>query len=336
MGSTNWSLAVKCGVSLRVLPCVMFLLSILQASPVSAQEQWVHEPLQPLVREEHLDPVKVALGQELFHDKRFSADNSISCAHCHRLGSGGADGLAKSIGVGGAVGAIKAPTVFNSSKNFAQFWNGRAEDLHAQADGPVGNPIEMDSSWSEILEKLKTDKPLEQRFLMVYPDGITRKNLKDALITFERSLVTAGSPFDRWLTGEQDALSLLELRGYRLFKSYGCVSCHQGQNVGGNMFAYMGAMGDYFADRGGEVTDADLGRYMVTGKPEDRHFFKVPSLRLAALNSPYFHDGSAGTLKDAVRIMAKYQLGRSIPDEELEAITAFLASLVGNHPLLGP
>jgi cytochrome c peroxidase len=131
-------------------------------------------------------------------------------------------------------------------------------------------------------------------------------------------------------------LSESELRGYRLFKSYGCISCHQGANVGGNMYAYMGAMGDYFKDRNRDITSADLGRYNVTGLEDDKHYFKVPSLRLVAVNSPYFHDGSVNTLDEAIRVMGRYQLGREIPDEDVGDIIAFLHALVGEHSRFKP
>ncbi|WP_245832003.1 cytochrome-c peroxidase [Solemya velesiana gill symbiont] len=158
----------------------------------------------------------------------------------------------------------------------------------------------------------------------------------DAIASFERTLITPDSPFDRWLRGDEDALNEREKEGYRLFKSYGCIACHQGVNVGGNMFQRMGAIGDYFGDRGSEIVDADRGRFNVTGKDEDLYFFKVPSLRLSAINSPYFHDGSAKDLAEAIRVMGSYQLGRRIPEAHVSLIVAFLESLVGSHPGLRP
>ncbi|WP_342450081.1 cytochrome-c peroxidase [Thiorhodococcus minor] len=169
----------------------------------------------------------------------------------------------------------------------------------------------------------------------VSEQGITPAMVSGAIAAFLRTLATPGSRFDRWLEGDDAALTEAELEGYRLFKSYGCVSCHQGANVGGNMYGRMGLMGAYFADRGGEVTQADLGRFGVTGLAEDRHLFKVPSLRLAVHNAPYFHDGSAETLADAIRLMARYQLGRSISRAHVRAIEAFLATLVGERPRPG-
>jgi cytochrome c peroxidase len=208
--------------------------------------------------------------------------------------------------------------------------------LEAQAAGPVHNPLEMDSNWKEVILKLSQDPVMEQRFNELFVDGITGKNISRAIAAFERTLVTINSRFDRWLRGEEGVLTQQELHGYRLFKSYGCISCHQGVNVGGNMYGIMGAKGDYFKDRDREISTSDLGRYNVTKQDQDRHYFKVPSLRLAAINPPYFHDGSETTLNDAVRIMGRYQLGRELPDKDIDDIVAFLFTLVGEHIRLKP
>lgn len=165
-------------------------------------------------------------------------------------------------------------------------------------------------------------------FKDAYPDGLQAKNIQDAIAAFERSLITPNARFDKYLRGDQTALSADELQGYRLFKQYGCIACHQGINVGGNMFQQFGIMGDYFKQRG-NLTEADLGRFKVTNNPADKHFFKVPSLRNIALTAPYFHDGSARTLNDAVDVMFKYQLGRSAPAQDKELIIQFLHTLTG-------
>ncbi len=295
-----------------------------------------NEAIKPLPLTQELNYAMVELGDRLFHDARLSQDNTVSCANCHQLSTGGTDRMPRSIGVGGAKGGIKAPTVYNSGYNFAQFWDGRADNLEQQAAGPVHNPLEMASNWTEVIDKLKLDPEMVKAFDKVSPDGITAQVIVEAIAEFERSLVTVNSPFDRWLRGDDDAIDAFELWGYQLFKSYGCISCHQGVNVGGNLYAYMGAMGDYFADRGEKITQSDLGRFNVTKEINDKHFFKVPSLRLAAINPPYFHDGSAQTLAEAVRVMGKYQLGRNIPEDEIDAIVAFLHALVGEHRRLRP
>ena len=248
------------------------------------------EPLKPIPELADVDSEKVALGRALFHDPRLSKDNTTACVSCHDLANGGDDGRRVSVGVEGREGPINAPTVFNAGLNFRQFWDGRARDLEQQIDGPVQAPAELGSLWPEVLAKLHAHEDYAQRFRTLYPEGINRANVKDALAEFMRSLITPNGRFDRWLKGDTDALSLEEKRGYALFKHYGCVSCHQGANVGGNMFQVFGVLNEYFKRRG-DITDADFGRYNITGNPADRHAFKVPSLRMAALTAPYLHDG---------------------------------------------
>ena len=311
----------------RVAAAALFNGLLCVAPNLQAQAD---EPIRPIVAESNLDAKKVALGERLFNDKRLSKDNSLSCASCHNLARGGVDSLPQSIGIGGAKGPINAPTVFNSSLNFRQFWDGRAATLEEQAAGPVHNPIEMGSNWSEVLAKLGQDGALVDQFKQSYADGMKPKNIQDAIAVFERSLVTPNARFDKYLKGDKTALSADELKGYQLFKAYGCVACHQGVNVGGNMFQTFGVMGDYFAKRGG-VTAADLGRYNVTKNEADKHIFKVPSLRNVALTAPYFHDGSAKTLPDAVDVMFKYQLGRPASAQDKELIVKFLHTLTGEH-----
>ena len=288
------------------------------------------EPIRPIPEETGTDPEKVALGRALFHDPRLSKDNTTACVSCHDLGNGGDDGLRVSIGVEGKSGTINAPTVFNAGLNFTQFWDGRARTLEQQIDGPVQSAVEMGSLWPEVIAKLHEHESYPRRFNALYPDGINRKNVKDALAEFMRSLVTPNSRFDQWLRGDDGALTALEAHGYALFKHYGCVSCHQGANVGGNMFQVFGVLNEYFKRRG-DITDADFGRYNITGNPADRHAFKVPSLRMAALTAPYLHDGSAETLRDAVDAMFEFQLGREAPDEDKEAIVAFIKTLAGEN-----
>ena len=220
--------------------------------------------------------------------------------------------------------------MFNVGLNFKQFWDGRAATLEAQVDDPVQSPREMGSLWPDVVAKLYADSEYPKRFKALYPDGISRDSIRNALAEFMRSLVTPNSRFDRWLGGEADALKPIEKHGYRLFKHYGCVSCHQGANVGGNMFQVFGVLNEYFKRRG-NITDADMGRYNVTGNPADRHAFKVPSLRMAAHTAPYLHDGSAATLRDAVDAMFTFQLGRTAPDEDKDAIVAFIETLAGEH-----
>jgi cytochrome c peroxidase len=223
---------------------------------------------------------------------------------------------------------VNAPTVYNAALNFVQFWDGRAATLEEQIDGPITNPLEMDSSWDGVIGKLAADADYAAAFSAIYPDGITPANVKKAVADFERTLVTRGSAFDRFLEGDERALSPEARAGYETFKSVGCIACHQGTNVGGNMFQRFGVLGDYFKDRG-NVVEADYGRYNVTKNEADRFVFRVPSLRNVEHTAPYFHDGSAATLEEAVQVMAKYQLGRRLGAEQVRGILAFLRSLTG-------
>lgn len=286
------------------------------------------EPIRPIEPAARLDPAKVALGGRIFRDPRFSRDGTIACATCHDLRRAGVDLLPRAKGVGGAVGAFNTPTVYNAWLNPVQFWDGRAGSLEAQMAEPLTSPIEMASSWSATLRALHEDAGYAAAFAAAYPGGITPATVADAIATFERSLTTTGSRFDRFLRGDAAALTEEEAAGYRAFKSYGCPSCHQGANVGGNLFEQLGVFDDYFAD-GGQERREDLGRFNVTGRVEDRHRFRVPSLRLAVLTPPYFHDGSAATLDEAIRVMARYQLGREIDGRDVALIVRFLWTLPG-------
>jgi len=307
--------------------------SLLNEEPALPGEEAL-QALLPLPPAKPLDARRVALGERLFFDSRLSADRSISCATCHRFDRGGADGMPVSIGIGGARGQINAPTVFNSTFSIAQFWDGRAATLEEQAAGPIHNPIEMGASWAIVVERINADATLRDEFAKAYPDGVTAANVADAIATFERTLVTPDAPFDRYLAGDRQALSPLAVDGYHRFRDYGCISCHQGRLIGGNMYQKFGVLGDYFAGRA--LTSADLGRFNVTGRAEDRHVFKVPSLRNVALTAPYFHDASTDSLAVAVSVMGRYQLGRELSQEDVRAIVAFLESLTGKQPVAGP
>lgn len=285
----------------------------------------------PIPLDVPLDTTRVTLGRELFHDPQLSGDGTVSCASCHNLAQGGADGRVRAVGINGNEGAINAPSVFNAAFNFRQFWDGRSPSLEHQIDGPINNPVEMGASWEHILDYLNSSDEYERLFADAYDDGITVDNVRDALATFQRSLTTPNSRFDRFLRGEEDAITAEEREGYDLFQLYGCIACHQGVNVGGNIYQRFGIIANYFEDRG-NITQADLGRYNVTGFEQDRHVFKVPTLRNVALTAPYFHDGSAETLEEAVYVMGVYQLGRVLSDEELDLIVQFLHTLTGEHP----
>ncbi|MGQ7848292.1 cytochrome-c peroxidase [Granulosicoccus sp. 3-233] len=266
----------------------------------------------------------VSLGRQLFHDKRLSGDGTISCASCHNVQAGGDDGRATSVGMKGQIGNINAPTVLNSGHNFRQFWDGRADSLVAQALGPVVNPIEMGANWPEVLEKLSTDKVLLSRFETVFNTReLTPELLAEAIAAYERTLITP-SPFDDYLNGNTRAISAQAAAGYELFKGYGCTACHQGVNLGGNVMQYFGAFHAVDVGHGQRAGNADKAGTIPV--------YKVPTLRNVAMTSPYFHTGSVTLLSDAVKVMAAAQLGRTIGDEDVELIVAFLESLTGEVP----
>lgn len=290
--------------------------------------EFAGEPVRPVTPLGNLDPAKVALGNRLFHDTRLSGDNTISCASCHALDKGGTDRARFSTGIGGQVGGINSPTVFNAVFHHKQFWDGRAADLVEQAHGPVANPIEMGSNWPQVIAKLQHDPAYVQAFNRLYPDGLTGDTIADAIATFEKSLVTPNAPFDRYLRGDRSALSEAQVRGYQVFKTQ-CASCHAGVNLGGLSFQRLKPK--YFADRNQPITEADLGRFNVTQEARDKHRFKVPTLRNIAQTAPYLHDGSAETLEDVVKVMTHYQTHRRLSDQEIADVVSFLNSLTGEY-----
>jgi cytochrome c peroxidase len=283
------------------------------------------EPIQPIPRTVDADPAKVELGRKLFFDPRLSRSGFISCNSCHNLSTGGVDNLPSSIGHGWQLGPINSPTVLNARWNLAQFWDGRAKDLKEQAGGPVANPMEMAFSHDAAIDVLATIPAYVDEFQRVY-GGLTMDAATDAIAVFEETLITPDAPFDRWLRGDDGALTAEQLEGYGLFKSKGCTVCHAGIAVGGQMFQKMGLVKPYTRDL------KTLGRYEVTRKEADKYVFKVPVLRNIELTYPYFHDGSVWDLKEAVSLMADLQLGQQLTDEEATRITAFLKSLTGVQP----
>jgi len=311
----------------------LFLSGILLFLLINSQLQaasTLDEPILPLPQPSPGNPKVVELGKLLFNNTQLSKDKSISCASCHHLESGGDDNLTVSEGINNLSGNVNTPTVFNSSFNIRQFWDGKASDLIEQIDITIQNPKEMDSNWSLVIERLKQDSIYVKLFSEAFPDGLTINNIKQSIVTFEKTLVTPNSRFDQYLRGASGSITKEELSGYVLFKQYGCTSCHQGMAIGGNLFQKLGIMKDYFADRG-DLTPADFGRFNVSKNEFDRFFFKVPSLRNVELTAPYFHDGSVETLDDAVKKMMIYQLGIVPKQEDIQLIVQFLKTLTGEY-----
>ena len=291
-----------------------------------------NEPVRPVDQVLEYDAAKAALGFALFHDTRLSVDNTVSCASCHALETAGVDNHQYSHGVDDQLGGVNAPTVFNAVYNFVQFWDGRAKTLADLAAGPPLNPVEMASeSFDQIIGKLKADKKFVREFNAVYPDGLNEANITDAIEQFERTLITPNSAFDKWLRGDDSALTADEIAGYELFKKYDCATCHAGQNLGGLSYELMGLRRHYFSERGLELTHEDNGRFKETGAERDRHRFKVPGLRNVEHTWPYYHDGTRETLEEAVRDMGIYQSGVELSDAEIASIVSFLKTLTGEH-----
>jgi cytochrome c peroxidase len=285
------------------------------------------EPIQPIAPAKVKDAGLVELGKKLYFDTRLSKSGFISCNSCHNLSMGGTDNLKTSIGHNWNKGPINAPTVLNSSLNLAQFWDGRAADLKAQAGGPIANPGEMASNHALAVEVLQSIPGYVAEFKSVFgTETVTIDNVTKAIAAFEETLVTPNSRFDKWLKGDKKALNATELSGYKLFKDSGCTACHNGPAVGGNSFQKMGVVEAY------KATSPAEGRVAVTKDEADRFNFKVPTLRNVELTYPYFHDGEAATLSQAVETMGRVQLGKAFTAEENAKIVAFLKTLTGEQP----
>ena len=273
----------------------------------------------------------VSLGEALFFDPRLSRDGKFSCNSCHQLTQGGDDGRKRSRTIGGGDDAMNTPTVFNSSLNFRQSWRGAFRDLESQATDVLSNPAHMNHSVTKVVAQISLVPEYRKQFKQNYPDGLNKKNLLHAIAEFERSLITPNSRFDQYLRGDKTALNTQEIKGYKLFKTHGCVSCHHGPNLGGTLYQKLGVFADYFTIINKKVTKADWGRYNVTGNTEDMFVFRVPSLRNVAITAPYFHDGNMDSLEKAVTFMVKGQLGISLSPENIDNIVAFLQTLTGEY-----
>lgn len=314
---------------------VFALCAIPSLSSHAAQDTFRDEPILPLPLTVNLDADKIQLGETLFNDTRLSLNNKIACATCHQLASGGDDNRAIGIahsktGQKSNNHVINTPTIFNVRYNFRQNWDGSAKTLRDSIDKVVNNHLEANTNWIELLTELRQDDNLSRQFSDIYHDGLNQTSYINALSEYIKSLVTPNSRFDQYLSGNDSAISSNEKKGYQLFKDLGCTSCHQGINIGGNLFQKLGIFYDYFGARG-NITNADYGRMNVTGRQTDKYVFKVPSLRNIEVTAPYLHDGSAETLKDAVVIMGRTQLGREINSKETGLIIQFLKTLTGEY-----
>ena len=289
-----------------------------------------YEPIFPIPQTIEFDANKANIGEQLFFDVRLSKDNSIACATCHQLDAGGDDNMATGISISDEKNVFNTPSIFNSLYNFRQNWDGSVKTPHQQINAVVVSHTGFDNQWSEIVSRLSEDKELKNSFYKIYSDGITQTNIIDALVEFEKTLITPNSRFDRYLRNEENSLSSEEIEGYLVFKELGCISCHQGINVGGNLFQKFGVFYDYLAERG-DLNKNDYGRFNTTNRLIDQFVFKVPSLRNVAVTAPYLHDGSAKTIDEAISIMGKTQIGRTLTADEILSIKAFLNTLTGEY-----
>lgn len=285
----------------------------------------------PAVSENPITPDKIALGKALFFDPRMSASGVFSCNSCHNLATGGDDNLETSIGHGWQKGPRNSPTALNSVFNEAQFWDGRAEDLKAQAKGPVQAGVEMANTPDNVIATLNSMPQYVVWFKAAFPDEadpVTFDNFAKAIEAFEATLITP-SPFDAFLNGDDAALTEVQKTGLNLFLDKGCASCHNGVNIGGNGYYPFGLI----EKPGAEVLpENDKGRFAVTSTADDSYVFRAAPLRNVAVTAPYFHSGKVWDLKQAVAIMGESQLGEELNDEDITAITAFLESLTGKVP----
>jgi len=315
---------MKTTKSLQWVLRAVAVAALMTSGAAMAQDK---EPVSTVPAPKAVNPAAVELGKKLFFDPRLSKSGFISCNSCHNLSMGGTDNLKTSIGHNWQQGPINSPTVLNARLNVAQFWDGRAADLKAQAGGPIANPGEMAFTHELAIETLKSIPGYVDEFKQVFKtDKLTIDEVTTAIAAFEETLVTPNSRFDQWLDGDKKAITPDELAGYKLFKDSGCVACHNGPNLGGNSFQKMGLVQPY------KTVNTAAGRVDVTGKDADRLNFKVPTLRNIELTYPYFHDGEAATMTEAVDVMGRLQLGREFNKDENAKIVAFLKTLTGQQP----
>ena len=303
---------------------------------------WAQMPSHvPVPNDNPQTAAKVELGKKLYFDPRVSITGTISCNSCHNLMSNGTDNRPVSAGAHGKLGDRNAPTVFNAAFRSAQFWDGRAASLEEQAKGPPTNPIEMGMPSGEaIVERIGAIPGYRQAFAEAFGGSqpVTFDHIAEAIASFERTLITPGSPYDRYMEGDKTALSPAAQRGLKLVESEGCTSCHSGpmfngpgQPMGTGFYMKFPLNADTAYAKQYNLT-ADLGRYQVTHQDADQHMFVVPSLRNVEVTAPYFHNGSVRNLDEAVRVMAKAQLNKTLSGNRVQDIVVFLDSLTGEFP----
>lgn len=293
-------------------------------------DNYRQEPITPIPQTFEVNIDKAKLGEILFFDVRLSSNGKLACASCHQLDAGGDDNVALGISNNTDQHFINTPSIFNARYNFRQNWDGSVETLEQQVDMVINSNHKFNNNWNDVISTLLLDNELSDAFSRIYKDGITKNNIIEVVVEFEKTLITPNSRFDQYLRNNNLALSEEEIKGYQTFKKLGCISCHQGINIGGNLYQKFGVFYNYIAERG-DIKKADYGRMNITNRQMDAFVFKVPSLRNIAVTAPYLHDGSAETLDEVIIIMGKTQLGRILSKDEIQLIKAFLKTLTGEY-----
>ncbi len=310
----------------------LVLFSVISSTVALAEttESNRQEPIFPIPLKIEVNEARAQLGEKLFIDARLSKHNNIACSSCHQLSVGGDDNVAFGISSTAEQHIINTPSIFNARYNFRQNWNGSITTLQEQIESVISSHHEFNNQWSNVLNRLLKDKTLTKEFNQAYKDGLTKNNIIDAIVEFENTLITPNARFDRYLRHEDNVMTKNEIDGYHVFKDLGCISCHQGINIGGNLYQKFGVFYNYLAERG-NISNVDYGRMNITNRQSDAFVFKVPSLRNVAVTAPYLHDGSAETIEQAITIMGRTQLGRSLTKNEIFLLKAFLNTLTGEY-----
>jgi len=300
---------------------------LLNSELIGAQDVSIN----PIPQRQASSLVIESIGKKLFNDARLSKEHSHTCASCHQLPLFGTDQEETYVGFHNVAGAINTPTILNATYNFRQFWDGRAESFSEVIDDHIFDKTIFNNDWNTIIKRLNDNPDYMKLFSEAFTDGITESNIELSIKTYLNELTTPNAPFDLFIAGKTTAISEDAKKGFELFKQFGCISCHQGRNIGGNLFQKMGIYKNYFEEKQ-FISQSDLGRYNVTGNEGDKFVFKVPSLRNVTHTAPYLHDGTAKNLKDAITIMAEYQVGQPIAAQEVTYIIEFLKTLTGELP----
>ena len=272
---------------------------------------------------------KASLGEFLFQSNYLSGKEQLTCSSCHLLNDGGDDNISFSTGDNKEKRTTNTPTIFHSANNFIMGWLGQKPSIDSLVRAVITSPQANGGNAASIMAKLENDQIINEQFNLLYKNGITMENIVDALIEYIKSLSIPNSLYDEYLSGNYQAFNLKQVEGFNLFKSYGCDTCHQGANLGGNMYQKLGVFKNYFENE--QLKKVDFGRYNITKVERDKFYFRVPSLRNVAVTAPYFHDGSIEKLDEVIALMGKYQLGRNIPEEDRDKIIAFLYTLTNKE-----